>query len=110
MDIRKIDRPVPFAKTFDALLGIVYDTLTPEEVRGHFDINPALLSRGGAVSSGVYTTVAEGAASIATASDVVQEGMAALGLSIETTLTDEFATGRVTFVARRRPREPDLWV
>jgi acyl-coenzyme A thioesterase PaaI-like protein len=110
MDVRKMDTPIPFSESFDGRLGVVYDTLTPEEVSGHLDVESVHLASHGAVPVGVFSTIAEGAASIGTVAGVGGEGMSASGQSNKTTLIGEVRTGRVPFVARRRARASDLWV
>lgn len=102
---------LPFEESFDAQIGFSYDSITPETVSGHFDVRPDLLDRAGGVALGVFTTVAEGAASIGTAWAVVPEGMAASGLSNDTTATGPgpVGSGRVSVQARRRSARADLW-
>ena len=105
-----MDTPVAFERSLDGVLGVVYDTMTPEEVTGHVDVEPRLLAPHGAAPLGLFTAAAEGAASTGTAVGVIPGGNYASGMSNETTLTGSVRSGRVTFVARRRAQSADLWV
>jgi acyl-coenzyme A thioesterase PaaI-like protein len=109
MDLDALPTVLPFGETFDALIGFSYDAVGPEEVAGHFEVRAQLLDRTGHVPSGVFTAVAEGAASMGTAVAVVSDGMAASGLSNDTTVTAAVSAGRVVVRARRRAHAPDLW-
>src|SRR5690242_10982145 len=101
MDLRQFATAVPFDDTFDARLGFEYDHIGPERVTGHFDARAELLDRAGAVALGVFTSVAEGSASMGTAAAVVPQGMAASGLSNDTTVTAAVGSGRIAVEARR---------
>ena len=101
------DTPVPFERTFDAALGVVYEALAPMQVTGHFDVDLRHLDREGHVSLGTFTAVAEGAASLGTAAGV--QPLAASGMSNDTTVASPVSDGRVTFAARPRAAAPDLW-
>ena len=110
VDLRRLDTPIAFEDSFEGRLGVAYEAVTPEEVSGHADVESVHLAPHGAVALGVFASLAEGAASLGTAVGVLGDGMSAAGLSNETTLTRDVPGGRVTFVARRRSRAPDLHV
>jgi hypothetical protein len=40
MDLRDVPTAVPFEHSFDARIGFEYDSVTAEEVVGHFDVRP----------------------------------------------------------------------
>ena len=101
---------VPFERSFDAQIGVDYDRIAPDEVVATFVVRAELLDSGGRVHGGVLTAVAEGTASMGTAAGVMNDGMAASGMSNDTTVVADVTEGRLTAVATRRAAAPDLWV
>lgn len=100
---------VPFEESFDALLGVVYEHVGPEEVRASFEVRPELLDRCGGVRGGVFTAVAEGTASMGTAVGVMADSMIASGMSNSTSVVADVDRGRIGVVARCRAALPDVW-
>jgi acyl-coenzyme A thioesterase PaaI-like protein len=96
--------------TFEGIIGTRYDALDRETIRGHLDLRPELLGAGGAAPVGLYATVAEGAASMATGVGVAGDGLVVSGMANDTTRTGLVKEGRLTFEGRCRHRQPDLWV
>lgn len=100
---------VPFERSFDAQIGLSYERIEPHEVVATLEVRPDLLDHGGRLHGGVLTAAAEGTASIGTAAGVLGQGMAASGMSNDTSIVADVADGRLTAVARRRSAAPDLW-
>ncbi len=100
---------VPFERSFDAQIGVVYERIEPHEVVATLVVRAELLDGHGRVHGGVLTAVAEGTASMGTAAGVLKDGMAASGMSNETTVVADVTDGRLTAVARRRAAADHLW-
>ena len=100
---------VPFERSFDAQIGLVYERVEPQEVVGWLEVRPELLGPHGALHGGVLVSVAEGTASMGTAAGVVPDGRAASGMSNDTSVLADVRSGRLTAVARRRAAASDLW-
>jgi len=110
LDLGDFDLPVPFDESFDATLGLTYDRVTSAEVVASFEARPELCNRNGLIGLGVFTSVAEGTASLGTAVGVRPDGRRTVsGLSNDTNLTGDVSHGVVTVRARRRAHEPDTW-
>jgi uncharacterized protein (TIGR00369 family) len=109
MDPAEFSPVVPFERSFDAQIGLVYERVEPDEVVGRLAVRPELLDAGGRLHGGVLTAVAEGMASMGTAAGVLSEGMAASGMSNDTSLLADVTDGEVTALARRRAAAPDVW-
>jgi 1,4-dihydroxy-2-naphthoyl-CoA hydrolase len=109
MDPAEFSPVVPFERSFDAQIGLVYERIEPDEVVGSFQVRSELLDAHGRLHGGVLTAVAEGTASMGTAAGVLRDGMAASGMSNDTSVVADVTEGRITAVARRRAAAPDLW-
>jgi hypothetical protein len=66
---------VPFERSFDARIGLVYERVEPDEVVGR----------------------------------LLSEGVAASGMSNDTSVLADVTAGEVTALARRRAAAPDVW-
>jgi len=102
--------PVPFERSFDAQIGLTYERIEPREVVAALEVRPELLDRNGRLHGGVLTAIAEGSASMGTAAGVMPDGMAASGMSNNTSVLADVTAGRITVVARPRAAQPDLWI
>jgi uncharacterized protein (TIGR00369 family) len=109
LDPADISPVVAFERSFDSQLGVSYDHIEPHEVVASFEVRPDLLDHGGRLHGGVLTAVAEGTASMGTFAGVMGEGMAASGMSNDTSIVADVDTGLLTAVARRRAAAPDVW-
>jgi uncharacterized protein (TIGR00369 family) len=109
LDPAEFSPVVAFERSFDSQLGVSYDHIEPHEVVASFEVRPDLLDHGGRLHGGVLTAVAEGTASMGTFAGVMGEGMAASGMSNDTSLVADVDAGRLTAVARRRAAAPDVW-
>ena len=102
--------PIPFERSFDALLGLEYEEASPEHVRARLEVKPAILGRDGTVPLGVFAAMAEGMASIGTAIAVVPEGCVASGMTNETTVVAPVESGIIAADAERLAQLPDRWL
>ena len=95
---------------FDALYGLEIQSLGEEEASARVEVRPELLEAGGEVHGGVYASIAESLASLATTKAVTADGKRAQGLSNHTTLLHPIERGVVHATARRRHRGRTTWV
>jgi 1,4-dihydroxy-2-naphthoyl-CoA hydrolase len=100
----------PVEGTFDALIGLIVDSLSDEEVRAHVDVRDDLKQPMGLVHGGVYASIAESIASVATYLGVAAEGRTAQGLSNQTSFLRPILEGTIHAVARRRHRGRTTWI
>ncbi len=108
MDVEELRRRVPTEGTFEGLLGTVYDSYEVDEIGGHLTVLENMLNPSGDTPLGVYATVAEGAASVGAAMRVWDDGMIAVGLSNDTSVTRQVSAGRIDFRARCLDHGADL--
>jgi 1,4-dihydroxy-2-naphthoyl-CoA hydrolase len=100
--------PVP--GTFDAIIGLVVDSASDEEVRAHVVVRDELKQPMGLVHGGVFASIAESIASAATHFGVMAEGKSAQGLSNQTSFLRPIFEGTIHAVARRRHRGRTTWI
>jgi uncharacterized protein (TIGR00369 family) len=103
---------IPFENTFDALYGLEVDrdSISEEELRATVPVRDAVKQPMGLVHGGLYASIAESLASMATALAVAPEGKQAMGLSNATSFMRPITEGRVHAVARRIHRGRTTWV
>lgn len=101
---------VPFERTFDALYGLQVHAISEEEVTATVPVTDQVKQPMGLVHGGLYASIAESLASMATAMAVVQEGKAAMGLSNATSFLRPITEGTVHATARRLHRGRSTWV
>ena len=95
---------------FDALYGLEVVALGEDEATARVAVRPELLQPGGPVHGGVYASIAESLASIATGKAVSAEGKRAQGLSNQTSFLRPILAGTIHATARRRHRGRTTWV
>lgn len=95
---------------FDRLMGLELLAVSPEEVRGEVAVRPEILQPFGLVHGGVYASMAETLASVGTAAVVMAEGMAAMGMSNNTTFLRSITAGTIHAAGRPRHRGRTTWV
>ncbi len=101
----------PFAsRGFDRLVGLELLEVGANEVRGQVVVRDEVLQPFGLVHGGLYASIAESLASIGTAVVVLGEGMAAMGMSNNTTFLRSISTGTVHGVGRPLHRGRTTWV
>jgi len=95
---------------FNRLLGLEVTAWEDDVVRGRLEVREELLQAAGLVHGGVYASVAETLASMATHLSVAGDGRAAMGLSNQTSLLRPITEGHVNAEARVRHRGRTTWV
>ena len=112
-DLRQRWEPVvPYDRSFDASYGLEFLAHDAEagEIRGRFAVTGKVLSEHGLVHGGVFASAAEALASTGTALAVMDDRNAAMGLSNDTTVLADVASGTVHADARAISREGDAWL
>ena len=91
--------------------GLVVDSFSGEEVRGHIDAGPDHHQPWGLVHGGVYSSAVETACSIGASTAVVEGGQFAVGLSNHTDFIRSHREGRldVRAVPVHQGRTGQLW-
>jgi 1,4-dihydroxy-2-naphthoyl-CoA hydrolase len=107
-----LDPLIPYERTFDALYGLEIDreSVGDEEVRASVPVRDEVKQPMGLVHGGLYASIAESLASLATAMAVAGEGKQAMGLSNATSFMRPITEGTVHAVARRIHRGRTTWV
>ena len=95
---------------FDRLYGLELLSMSDEEVRAQVEVRPDLKQPAGLVHGGVYASMAESMASLATALAVMGDGEIAMGLSNSTSFLRPVTDGVVHAVATRVHRGRTTWV
>ncbi len=90
---------------------MVVDTVGPEHVTGHIDLDQGHHTPWGIVHGGVYTTAVETAASIGASVAVAEQGQVAVGLTNTTHFLRSVTAGRVVVeaTALHQGRTQQLW-
>ena len=103
---------IPFERTFDSLYGLQVDadSISDEEVRATVPVRDEVKQPMGLVHGGLYASIAESLASMATAIAVAPEGKQAMGLSNATSFMRPITEGTVHATARRIHRGRTTWV
>ena len=94
----------------DSLLGLELTAVAADEVRAQLPVRPELLQPFGLVHGGVFAAIAETLASVGTVAGVAEEGMAAMGMSNNTTFLRSLGAGTIHATARPRHRGRTTWV
>src|SRR5947209_19120210 len=95
---------------FDALYGLEVLEHSDELVRAQVPVREELKQPMGLVHGGLFASIAESIASMATALAVMGDGMAAMGLSNQTSFVRPITQGTVHALARRRHRGRTTWL
>jgi 1,4-dihydroxy-2-naphthoyl-CoA hydrolase len=95
---------------FEGLFGLEILTVSEDEVTARVPVRDELKQVAGLVHGGVYASIAESIASIATWYAVQADGRSALGLSNQTSFLRPILDGTIHAVARRRHRGRTTWV
>jgi uncharacterized protein (TIGR00369 family) len=94
----------------DGLVGLEYVELSDESAAGRVQVRDELKQPGGLVHGGVYASIAESLASIATHVSVMPDGKVATGLSNQTSFLRPISEGTIHATARARHRGRTTWV
>jgi len=95
---------------FDRLYGLELVELSETEVRARVLLRDELKQPMGLLHGGVYASIAESLASLATALGVLEDGQVAMGLSNNTSFLRPVTEGAVHAHARRLHRGRTTWV
>jgi 1,4-dihydroxy-2-naphthoyl-CoA hydrolase len=95
---------------FDRLYGLELLEVSEERVRAQVQVRPELKQPAGLIHGGVYASVAEAMASLATAFAVLDQGSTAMGLSNSTSFMRPVTEGTVHAEATRLHRGRTTWV
>lgn len=98
------------ARGFDALYGLEILDVSDERAHARVTVRDELKQPFGLVHGGVYAAVAESLASFGTASGVMADGQAAMGISNQTSFLRPITKGTIHASAVRRHRGRTTWV
>ena len=101
---------VPYEQSFDALYGLQIHAVSDEEATASVPVRDAVKQPMGLVHGGLYASIAESLASMATAMAVAEDGRQAMGLSNATSFLRPITEGTVHATARRLHRGRTTWV
>lgn len=101
---------VPIEETFDSLYGLQVGEITPDRVTATVAVSNKVKQPMGLVHGGVYASIAEAITSIGTAQVVFPEGMAAQGLSNQTSFLRPILEGTIHATATRRHKGRTTWI
>ncbi len=92
-------------------VGLVFDAVAPDEVRGHVDVSQEYHTPWGITHGGVYATVIESAATVGASLAVADDGGFAVGVSNQTDFLRPHRSGRLDVLARpiHQGRTLQLW-
>jgi 1,4-dihydroxy-2-naphthoyl-CoA hydrolase len=99
-----------FTDGFDGLYGLEVTAFEDGFVRAAVAVRDELLQPAGLVHGGVYSSIAESLASMATWYAVRDDGRAAMGMSNQTSFLRPITSGTVHAEARARHRGRTTWV
>jgi 1,4-dihydroxy-2-naphthoyl-CoA hydrolase len=105
-----LEPAIPYGETFDALYGLEILEHSDERVTARVPVRDAIKQPMGIVHGGVFASIAESIASLATAMAVAAEGMTAQGLSNQTSFLRPILEGTVHATGLRRHRGRTTWV
>ena len=95
---------------FDRLYGLELVDYSETEVRARVEVRDELRQPAGLVHGGVFASIAESLASMATWMAVHEQGKTAMGLSNQTSFLRPIVEGTIHAVARRRHKGRSTWV
>ncbi|HEV2812260.1 MAG TPA: PaaI family thioesterase [Solirubrobacteraceae bacterium] len=104
------DPVIPYERTFDSLYGLEVESVTDDEARASVAVRDEVKQPMGLVHGGLYATMAESLASMATAMAVVGDGKQAMGLSNATSFMRPILAGTVHARARRIHKGRTTWI
>ncbi len=104
------DDPRGLVSHFDALLGTEWLDDNPEHARVRVEMRDELRQPVGLLHGGVMSSLIESACSRATALEVLDDGMAAMGQSISVNFLRPITEGHAEIHAKARHRGRTTWV
>lgn len=108
MDLTEL--PFLIGQGFDGLYGLEVTELSAERASGRVVVRDEIKQPAGLVHGGVYASIAESLASLATAITVLPEGKMAVGLSNQTSFLRPITDGVIVAEARPKHRGRTTWV
>ena len=105
-----LEPAIPFERTFDALYGLEVQSVTEEEALATVPVRDEVKQPMGLVHGGLFASMAESLASMATALAVAKDGKMAMGLSNATSFMRPITEGTVHARARRIHRGRTTWI
>jgi 1,4-dihydroxy-2-naphthoyl-CoA hydrolase len=105
-----IEHVAASVRGFDRLYGLELLDYSDTEVTAQVEVRDELKQPAGLVHGGVYASIAESMASLATALAVMEEGSTAMGLSNNTSFLRPVTEGTVHAKATRVHRGRTTWV
>ena len=105
-----LDPIIPYENTFDALYGLEIHGVTEEEATASVPVRDEVKQPMGLVHGGLFASIAESLASVATAMAVAPDGKQAMGLSNATSFLRPITEGTVHATARRLHRGRTTWI
>jgi 1,4-dihydroxy-2-naphthoyl-CoA hydrolase len=105
-----VDMPVAYDETFDALYGLEIVELGEERATARVPVRNAIKQPMGLVHGGIYCSMAESIASLATAAVEFPRGNSVQGLSNQTSFMRPITEGMVHATALRRHRGRTTWI
>jgi 1,4-dihydroxy-2-naphthoyl-CoA hydrolase len=107
-----MELPLPYRSEqgLDGLLGLELLAMTDEFASGQVAVRDELKQPAGLVHGGVYASIAESLASVATHMAVLGEGKVAMGLSNQTSFLRPITDGTIHAEATRKHRGRGTWV
>jgi 1,4-dihydroxy-2-naphthoyl-CoA hydrolase len=102
--------PIQLTEGYDGLYGLEVTGWEDGNIRGSVEVRDELKQPAGLVHGGVYASIAESLASMATHFAVAEDGRAAMGLSNQTSFLRPITEGHVHAEARARHRGRSTWV
>ena len=105
-----VDPLIPYERTFDALYGLKIESHSEEEATATVPVRDEVKQPMGLVHGGLYASIAESLASLATGLAVAPDGKQAMGLSNATSFMRPITEGTVHATARRIHRGRTTWV
>jgi 1,4-dihydroxy-2-naphthoyl-CoA hydrolase len=91
-------------------IGVEWVNLDPDDAQARIAVEPRHLQPNGIVHGGVFASLAESLASMATYGAVREEGMVAIGQANDTTFLRPIADGYINASSRPRHRGRTTWV
>lgn len=101
---------LPLASTFEGFLQLAWETLEDQSAEVTFRIRDDLRQPLGLMHGGIYSSVAETVASVATMAALSKSDMTASGLSNTASFLRPITTGTVRVTARCRYRDEREWL
>jgi uncharacterized protein (TIGR00369 family) len=101
---------VPVERTLDGLMGLTYGERGDGWAEATLEVGDHVRQPAGLVHGGAYAAIAESLTSMATATDVWGDGMAAQGLSNTTNFLRPMLSGTIHARAERLHRGRTTWV